>query len=147
MKRAIDLEELCAAKGLRITEQHRTIAQILSDSEDHPPCRISPPARFHNRSIHFHRRGYRTARLFEEAGVLARHEFGDGRARYEPAADAHHDHLIDVENGQVLEFVDPEMEHLQRRIAERLGFRLVDHRLELYAVKLKSDDRRSIDED
>src|SRR4029450_12544400 len=77
---------------------------------------------------------YRTVRLFEEAGILARHEFGDGRARYEAASDEHHDHLIDVETGKVIEFVDEELEMLQKRIAEKLGFRLVDHRMELYGV-------------
>ena len=82
---------------------------------------------------------YRTVRLFEEAGILDRHDFGDGRARYEAAPEAHHDHMIDVETGRVIEFVDPELEALQRQIAERLGFRLVDHRMELYGVKLDRD--------
>lgn len=137
MKRTIDIEELCLSKGLRITEQRRTIARVLSDSEDHPNVE-----QVHQRVAEIDpaisiATVYRTVRLFEESGVLERHEFGDGRSRYEPAADAHHDHLIDVESGQVMEFVDPELELLQRRIAERLGFRLVDHRLELYAVKVK----------
>ncbi len=135
MKREIDLEELCAQKGLRITDQRRVIARVLSDADDHPHVEL-----LHERvsaidpgiSI---ATVYRTVRLFEEAGILERHEFGDGRARYEAAADAHHDHLIDVESGEVLEFVDPELEQLQKQIAERLGFRLVDHRLELYGVK------------
>jgi len=82
---------------------------------------------------------YRTVRLFEEAGILERHEFGDGRSRYEAASDAHHDHLIDVETGSVIEFVDEELELLQKRIAEKLGFRLVDHRMELYGVALDRD--------
>jgi Fur family ferric uptake transcriptional regulator len=83
---------------------------------------------------------YRTVRLFEEAGILDRHDFGDGRARYEPAPEAHHDHLIDVESGKVIEFVDPELEQLQKAIAEKLGFRLVDHRMELYGVALTRKD-------
>ena len=82
---------------------------------------------------------YRTVRLFEEAGILDRHDFGDGRARYEPSPEAHHDHLIDVETGKVIEFVDPELELLQKAIAERLGFRLVDHRMELYGVSLRRE--------
>ena len=83
---------------------------------------------------------YRTVRLFEEAGILDRHDFGDGRARYEPAPEAHHDHLIDVETGKVVEFVDPELEALQRQIAEKLGYRLVDHRMELYGVRIDRED-------
>src|SRR3546814_4388321 len=86
---------------------------------------------------------YRTVRLFEEAGILERHDFGDGRARYEAAAETHHDHLIDVETGNVIEFVDEELEALQRRIAEKLGFRLVDHRMELYGVTLRSEEHTS----
>ena len=86
---------------------------------------------------------YRTVRLFEEAGILDRHDFGDGRARYEAAPEAHHDHMIDVESGSVIEFVDPELEALQRQIAERLGFRLVDHRMELFGVKLERQDDES----
>ena len=136
MSRRIDIEALCADKGLRITEQRRIIARVLSEAEDHPDVEA------------LHRRAsaidpgisiatvYRTVRLFEEAGILERHDFGDGRARYEPAPEAHHDHLIDVESGRVIEFVDPELEQLQKAIAEKLGFRLVDHRMELYGVAL-----------
>ncbi|MBA3526715.1 MAG: transcriptional repressor [Pseudomonadota bacterium] len=135
----IDVEALCADKGLRITEQRRVIARILSESEDHPDVET-----LHARASAIDPRisiatVYRTVRLFEEAGILARHEFGDGRARYEAASDAHHDHLIDVETGNVVEFVDEELEALQRRIAEKLGFRLVDHRMELYGVSLNRD--------
>lgn len=135
MKQQIDLEALCAEKGLRITEPRRVIARVLSDSDDHPnveQLHVRVSAIDPGISI---ATVYRTVRLFEEAGVLERHEFGDGRSRYEPAPDTHHDHLIDVETGTVLEFVDPEIEQLQRQIAEKLGFRLVDHRLELYGVK------------
>ncbi|MDQ4418981.1 Fur family transcriptional regulator [Sphingobium sp. DEHP117] len=136
MPRKIDIEALCAEKGLRITEQRRVIARVLSDAEDHPDVE-----RLHERSSAIDpgisiATVYRTVRLFEEAGILERHDFGDGRARYEAAPEAHHDHLIDVETGNVIEFVDPELEQLQRQIAEKLGFRLVDHRMELYGVAL-----------
>ena len=131
----IDLEQLCADKGLRITEQRRVIARVLSDSEDHPDVEL-----LHSRASAIDPKisiatVYRTVRLFEEAGILDRHDFGDGRARYEPAPEAHHDHLIDVESGKVVEFVDPELEALQKQIAEKLGYRLVDHRMELYWVR------------
>jgi Fur family ferric uptake transcriptional regulator len=136
MPRRIDVEALCAEKGLRITEQRRVIARVLSDAEDHPDVEA-----LHARAAAIDpgisiATVYRTVRLFEEAGILERHDFGDGRARYEAAAETHHDHLIDVETGRVIEFVDPELEELQKRIAERLGFRLVDHRMELYGVSI-----------
>ena len=136
MSHRIDLEQLCADKGLRITEQRRIIARVLSESEDHPDVEL-----VHKRAAAIDSgisiaTVYRTVRLFEEAGILDRHDFGDGRARYEAAPEAHHDHLIDVETGKVVEFVDPELESLQKQIAERLGYRLVDHRMELYAVRL-----------
>lgn len=140
MSRKIDIEALCAEKGLRITEQRRVIARVLSEAEDHPDVE-----RLHERASSIDpgisiATVYRTVRLFEEAGILERHDFGDGRARYEAAPEAHHDHLIDVETGNVIEFVDPELEQLQKQIAEKLGFRLVDHRMELYGVAL---DRKS----
>ncbi len=136
MHRRIDIEALSAEKGLRITEQRRVIARVLSDADDHPDVEA-----LHARAAAIDpgisiATVYRTVRLFEEAGILERHEFGDGRARYEAAAEAHHDHLIDVETGKVIEFVDPEIEALQKQIAEKLGFRLVDHRMELYGVAL-----------
>lgn len=139
MSNIIDIEQLCAERGLRITEQRRTIARILSEAADHPDVdmlyqrasAIDPKISIAT--------VYRTVRLFEEAGILDRHDFGDGRARYEAAPEAHHDHLIDVESGQVIEFVDPELEALQKQIAEKLGYRLVDHRMELYGVKLNRD--------
>jgi Fur family ferric uptake transcriptional regulator len=136
----IDLEQLCADKGLRITEQRRVIARVLSESEDHPDVEL-----LHERAAAIDPKisiatVYRTVRLFEEAGILDRHDFGDGRARYEAAPEAHHDHLIDVETGKVVEFVDPELEALQKIIAEKLGYRLVDHRMELYGVRLSRDD-------
>jgi Fur family ferric uptake transcriptional regulator len=133
------LEDLCLQKGLRMTEQRRVIARVLSESHDHPDVEL------------LHRRAadidpgisiatvYRTVRLFEEANILERHDFGDGRARYEEVPQAHHDHLIDVESGKVIEFKNEEIEALQRQIAEKLGYRLVDHRLELFAVPIKRD--------
>ena len=139
MHQTIDLEALCAERGLRITEQRRVIAQVLSNSEDHPDVE-----QVHKRAAEIDpgisiATVYRTVRLFEEAGILDRHDFGDGRARYEAAPEAHHDHLIDVETGKVVEFVDPELEALQRQIAEKLGYRLVDHRMELYGVRIDRD--------
>jgi Fur family ferric uptake transcriptional regulator len=136
MTRSIDVVALCHEKGLRITEQRKVIAQVLSQSSDHPDVEA-----LHERASAIDAgisiaTVYRTVRLFEEAGILERHDFGDGRSRYEAAAEAHHDHLIDVETGRVIEFVDPEIEALQKQIAERLGFRLVDHRMELYGVAL-----------
>jgi Fur family ferric uptake transcriptional regulator len=134
MPTKIDIEQLCQEKGLRITEQRRVIARVLSDAEDHPDVEL-----LHQRSSAIDpgisiATVYRTVRLFEDAGILERHDFGDGRSRYEAAPESHHDHLINVETGEVIEFVDRELEELQRRIAEKLGFRLVDHRLELYGV-------------
>jgi Fur family ferric uptake transcriptional regulator len=136
MHRPIDIEALCAEKGLRITDQRRVIARVLGESDDHPDVEA-----LHERASAIDpgisiATVYRTVRLFEEAGILERHEFGDGRSRYEAAAEAHHDHLIDVESGKIIEFVDPELEALQKIIAEKLGYRLVDHRMELYGVAI-----------
>ncbi|WP_343345993.1 Fur family transcriptional regulator [Sphingomicrobium sp. XHP0239] len=142
MSRKIDIEAICAEKGLRITEQRRIIAKVLGESDDHPDVEMlheRASAVDSNISI---ATVYRTVRLFEEAGILERHEFGDGRSRYEAASDAHHDHLIDVESGDVVEFVDDELEELQKRIAEKLGYRLVDHRMELYGVAIDRDKDR-----
>ena len=130
------LEEICLAKGLRMTEQRRTIAQVLQAATDHPDVEelyrrasaIDPKISIAT--------VYRTVKLFEDAGVIARHDFGAGRARYEPIPDTHHDHLIDLRTGDVIEFRNEEIEKLQQAIAEKLGFRLVDHRLELYGVPL-----------
>ena len=140
MHQAIDLEALCAERGLRITEQRRIIARVLSDSEDHPDVEL-----LHKRASAIDPKisiatVYRTVRMFEGAGILDRHDFGDERSRYEATPEAHHDHLIDVETGKVVEFVDPELEALQRQIAEKLGYRLVDHRMELYGVRLDRED-------
>lgn len=134
--RRIDIETLCADKGLRITEQRRVIARVLSEAEDHPDVEaLHARASAIDPGISI-ATVYRTVRLFEDAGILSRHDFGNGRSRYEAAPEEHHDHLIDVESGRVIEFVDDELEELQRRIAERLGFRLVDHRMELYGVPI-----------
>ncbi|MEQ1707473.1 MAG: Fur family transcriptional regulator [Terricaulis sp.] len=131
------IEKLCVEKGMRMTEQRRVIARVVSSSHDHPDVE------------ELHRRAaavdagisiatvYRTVRLFEEAGILERHDFRDGRSRYEETPDTHHDHLIDMKSGSVIEFVDPEIERLQHEIARRLGYKLVDHRLELYGVPLE----------
>jgi Fur family ferric uptake transcriptional regulator len=130
------LELLCVERGLKMTEQRRVIARVLSEASDHPDVEA------------VHRRAtaidanisiatvYRTVRLFEEAGILAKHDFGDGRARYEETPEEHHDHLIDIQSGKVVEFHNDEIEELQRRIAEKAGYRLVGHRLELYGVPL-----------
>jgi Fur family ferric uptake transcriptional regulator len=132
-----DIIARCEAKGLRMTGQRRVVAQVIGNSEDHPDVE-----ELHARAITVDPRisiatVYRTVKLFEEAGILERLEFGDGRARYEDAERDHHDHLIDVHSGDVIEFVDPEIEALQERIAARLGYKLVGHRLELLGTPLK----------
>lgn len=131
------IEEMCVAKGMRMTEQRRVIARVLEAATDHPDVE-----ELYRRASALDPRisiatVYRTVKLFEDAGVIARHDFGAGRARYEPIPDEHHDHLIDLRTGQVIEFRNEEIERLQQAMAERLGFRLVDHRLELYGVPLK----------
>ena len=134
------VEKLCIEKGMRMTEQRRVIAQVLSTAHDHPDVEElyrRAHAVDHHISI---ATVYRTVRLFEDAGIIARHDFRDGRARYEEAPDVHHDHLIDMKTGQVIEFMDEEIEALQEAIARRLGFRLVDHRLELYGIPLEDKD-------
>lgn len=136
------IEELCIKKGLRMTEQRRVIARVLSDAHDHPDVE-----QVHRRAAEVDPRisiatVYRTVRLFEEASILERHDFGDGRARYEEVPEAHHDHLIDVESGKVIEFRNEQVERLQREIAEKLGFKLVDHRLELFGVPLGKGERK-----
>lgn len=139
------IEKRCIDKGLRMTDQRRVIARVLSDSVDHPDVETV----YARASAIDQRIGlatvYRTLRLFEEASILERHDFGDGRARYEETPDEHHDHLIDVQSGKVIEFTSPEIEALQRKVAEELGYRIIDHRLELYAVPIgaaETDPRR-----
>ncbi len=132
------IEKLCVDKGLRMTEQRRVIARVLSESHDHPDAE-----ELHRRAaaIDSHisiATVYRTVRLFEEAGILERHDFRDGRSRYEEAPEEHHDHLIDLTSGKVIEFRDEEIERLQQLVAERLGFKLVDHRLELYGTPIET---------
>ena len=129
----------CEAKNLRMTEQRRVIAAVLQEADDHPDveelyARTSAvDARISLATV------YRTVKLFEEAGILAKREFLDGRARYETADREHHDHLIDLQSGDVIEFVDPEIEALQEKIAAKLGYRLKGHRMELYGVPIKRD--------
>lgn len=132
------LEEKCVEKGMRMTEQRRIIARVLSDAEDHPDVE-----QLYQRASAVDNRisiatVYRTVRMFEEAGILERHDFGDGRARYEESPDRHHDHLIDVNTGEVIEFRNERIEELQREVARELGFDLVDHRLELYGIRSKN---------
>lgn len=131
----------CEARGLRLTDQRRVIARVLEEADDHPDVEelyarasaIDPKISIAT--------VYRTVKLFEESGLLERHEFGDGRARYEDAERDHHDHLIDITTGEVIEFVDEEIEALQEKIAERLGYRLKGHRLELYGVPHQRKDK------
>ncbi len=133
------LERLCIEKGMRMTEQRRVIAKVLSTAEDHPDVE-----EIHKRASQIDNgisiaTVYRTMRLFEDANVVARHDFQDGRSRYEEASDDHHDHLIDLRSGDVIEFVNEEIERLQHRIAEDHGYKLLSHRLELYGVPIKRD--------
>jgi Fur family transcriptional regulator, ferric uptake regulator len=133
------LEQLCHDKGLKMTEQRRVIARVLSEAADHPDVEA-----VHRRASEIDPKisiatVYRTVRLFEEANILERHDFGDGRARYEEVPSEHHDHLIDLQTGRVIEFRNEQIEALQREVAARLGYRLVDHRLELFAVSFESD--------
>jgi Fur family ferric uptake transcriptional regulator len=136
------LEQLCEEKRLRMTEQRRVIARVLSGAEDHPDAE-----ELHRRAAAVDPRislatVYRTMRLFEDAGIIERHDFRDGRARYEEAPESHHDHLINVKTGEVIEFMNEEIEKLQERVARELGYELVDHRLELYGRPLKRDDKK-----
>ncbi|WP_370231420.1 Fur family transcriptional regulator [Cognatishimia sp.] len=126
----------CEAKGLRMTEQRRVIARVLQESDDHPDVEeLYARASERDSGISL-ATVYRTVKLFEEAGILDKLEFGDGRARYEDAERDHHDHLIDINSGEVIEFMDPEIEQLQEKIAEKLGYRLKGHKLELYGVPI-----------
>jgi Fur family ferric uptake transcriptional regulator len=132
-----NLEQLCLEKGLKMTEQRRVVARVLSGAQDHPDVeQLYQRAHAVDSRISI-ATVYRSVKLFEEAGVIARHDFGDGRARYEPLPEEHHDHLIDLRSGQVIEFSNPEIERLQEAIAEQLGYRLMGHRLELYGVPLE----------
>ncbi len=133
------LERLCIEKGLKMTDQRRIIARVLSEAQDHPDVEL-----LHRRAAQVDpgislATAYRTVRLFEEASILERRDFGDGRARYEEAKDDHHDHLIDIQSGRVIEFTNEQIERLQQGVAAELGYRLVGHRLELYAVPIGKD--------
>ena len=132
------IEEKCQSKGVKLTEQRKIIAKVMSESTDHPDV-----DELYNRANKIDSRisiatVYRTVKLFEESGILAKHEFKGGKARYEELNEGHHDHLIDVKTGEIIEFVDEEIEKLQKKVAEKYGYKLVDHKLELYGVKKKS---------
>jgi Fur family transcriptional regulator, ferric uptake regulator len=132
----LSLEEQCVAKGMRMTDQRRIIAQVIEGAEDHPDVE-----ELHRRSAAIDKRisistVYRTVKLFEDAGIVTRHDFRDGRSRYETIPDEHHDHLINLRTGEVIEFRSEQIEKIQEIVARELGFRLVDHRLELYGIPL-----------
>ena len=132
------IEQKCIAKGVKLTDQRKIIARVMSEANDHPDVdelytRVSKiDSKISIATV------YRTVKLFEEFGILAKHEFKGGKARYEELNESHHDHLIDVKSGEIIEFVDQEIENLQKKIAEKYGYDLVDHKLELYGVKKKS---------
>ena len=132
-----DIKNKCIKKGVRLTDQRKLIAQVMSGSSDHPDV-----DELHKRVTKLDSKisiatVYRTVKLFEEAGVVAKHDFKGNKARYEQAPHDHHDHLIDINTGEITEFVDEDIEKLQKKVAEKLGYKLVDHRLELYASKIK----------
>lgn len=136
------LEQKCMEHGLKMTEQRRVIARVLSESDDHPDVEL-----LYQRASQVDKKisiatVYRTVRLFEEAGIIERHDFGDGRARYEEATQEHHDHLIDLRTGTVIEFRNDEIERLQKKVAEEHGYRLIEHRLELYCVPLNDKEEK-----
>ena len=132
-----DIENKCIKKGVRLTDQRKLVAKIMSESEDHPHVdqlhkRVNKiDAKISIATV------YRTVKLFEEAGIVAKHDFKGNKARYEQAPQEHHDHLIDINTGEITEFVNEEIEKLQKQVAEKLGYKLVDHRLELYGSKIK----------
>ncbi|WP_422369214.1 Fur family transcriptional regulator [Pelagibius sp.] len=136
------LEKRCIEKGLKMTEQRRVIARVLSESTDHPDVEMVYQRAVERDSRISIATVYRTVKLFEEASILERHDFGDGRARYEERPEEHHDHLIDVKTGKVIEFTNEEIERLQTEVAKTLGYRLVDHRLELYGVRLSAEESK-----
>ena len=134
----VSIEQKCINKGVKLTDQRRIVAKVMSESDDHPDVdelykRVSKvDAKISIATV------YRTVKLFEESGILAKHEFKGGKARYEEINESHHDHLIDIKTGEIIEFVDDEIEKLQKRVAEKYGYELVDHKLELYGIKKKS---------
>ena len=132
-----DIEKKCNEKGVRLTDQRRLVAKVMSESEDHPDV-----DELHKRVNGIDSKisiatVYRTVKLFEEAGIVSKHDFKGSKARYEQAPEEHHDHLIDINTGEIIEFVDEDIEKLQKKVAEKLGYKLVDHRLELYGAKNK----------
>jgi Fur family transcriptional regulator, ferric uptake regulator len=138
----MNIEERCAAKGMRMTEQRRVIARVLAAADDHPDVE-----ELYRRCVKVDDRisistVYRTVKLFEDSGIIERHDFREGRARYEQIPESHHDHLINLRTGEVIEFQSEEIERLQAEVARRLGYRLVDHRLELYALPVEDDKSR-----
>ena len=142
MGKPADIEAQCVAKGMRMTEQRRVIARVLAESADHPDVE-----ELYRRCAEVDRNisistVYRTVKLFEDAGIIERHDFREGRARYEQIPEAHHDHLINLRTGEVIEFQSEEIERLQAEVARRLGYRLIEHRLELYAVPLDEEKAR-----
>ncbi|MBL0318701.1 MAG: transcriptional repressor [Alphaproteobacteria bacterium] len=138
-----ELEKKCLEKGIKLTEQRRIIVKVLSDATDHPDVEeVHRRASAINPKLNSIATVYRTLRTLEDEGIIDRHDFGDGRSRYETVQDGHHDHLIDIRSGTVLEFYNEEIERLKERIAYDLGFRLVDHRLELYAVPLLESEKK-----
>ena len=131
------IEQKCKAKGVRLTDQRKIIAQVMSDSKDHPDV-----DELHHRVSEIDKKisiatVYRTVKLFEESGIVEKHDFKGGKARYEKSPDEHHDHLIDINSGEIIEFVDEDIEKLQTEVAKKLGYKLVDHKLELYGSKIK----------
>ena len=131
------IEQKCLAKGVKLTEQRKIIAKIMSNAQDHPDV-----DELYNRASKIDSKisiatVYRTVKLFEEAGIVAKHDFKGGKARYEELNEGHHDHLIDIKTGEIIEFVDDEIEKLQQKVAEKYGYKLVDHKLELYGIKNK----------
>jgi Fur family ferric uptake transcriptional regulator len=132
-----NIEEKCKIKGVRLTDQRRVIAEVMSNSDDHPDV-----DEMHKRVNKIDKKisiatVYRTVKLFEESGIVEKHEFKGGKARYEESPEEHHDHLIDINSGEIIEFVDKDIEILQSKVAEKLGYKLVDHKLELYGSKIK----------
>ena len=137
------IEEKCKAKGVRLTDQRKVIAQVMSDSKTRYGSKDHPDVdELHKRVSLIDKKisiatVYRTVKLLEESGIIERHDFKEGKSRYEPSTDEHHDHLIDINSGEIIEFVDKDIEELQNKIAKKLGYKLVDHKLELYGSKIK----------
>lgn len=131
------IEKLCIERGLRMTDQRRTIAKVISESEDHPDVEEVYNRAFAKDPKISIATVYRTMRLLEESDIIEKHDFGDGRARYEEITEKHHDHLIDIKSGEVIEFINEEIEKLQEKVAKQLGYKIVDHRLEIYGIPLK----------